>query len=128
MERLTGAVSAIMAENIIQIREARPFVSVQDCSTSLHILLSLFVTRVGRSTGLSHQRGRCSAVARVKALGRAKTRDLASCNILFPPNDAAYLQGTDRDHKTADSTNPTDVAAPVRLDMTTVEEIAFAGA
>ncbi len=118
MERLTCAVSAIMAENIIQIREARPFVSVQDCSTSLHILLSLFVTRAGRTTGSSHQRGRCPAVARVKALGRAKTRDLASYNILFPPNDAAYLQGTDRDHETVDPTNPTDAAAPVRLGKT----------
>ena len=35
MDRLTCAVSAAMAENIIQIREARPFESMQDCSTSL---------------------------------------------------------------------------------------------
>eukprot|EP01043_Picozoa_sp_COSAG02_P041414 COSAG02_NODE_3430_length_6758_cov_386.535816_2_plen_124_part_00 len=113
MERLTCVVSAVMAENIIQIREARPFVSVQDCSASLHILILLFLARTCLATGPSNLRfGRCFTVARVKALGRAKTRDLAAHNILFPPNDAAYLQGTDRDHRTA---GQTDAAAPVRV-------------
>ena len=34
LSRLTYALSAIMAENLIQIRENSPFVSIQDCSAS----------------------------------------------------------------------------------------------
>ena len=33
VQRLTVALSAIMAENIVQIRESRPFDSMADCST-----------------------------------------------------------------------------------------------
>lgn len=52
----------------------------------------------------------CDAVARVKSLGRAKTRDLATCKILFPPDDAAYLlKGAN-----ADDVDPTGAAIPVR--------------
>ena len=54
-------------------------------------------------------------MARVKALGQAKARDLAACNILFPPDDAAYLKSANAGDKTADISAPTDATAPVSL-------------
>lgn len=47
MDRLVCAVSSVMAENIIQIREARPFASVQDCSALLSSTCQMCRSRIG---------------------------------------------------------------------------------
>lgn len=51
-------------------------------------------------------------MARVKALGRIKTRDLAKVNVLFPPHDAACVKRADG-NEAADDGATTGLAASV---------------